>query len=217
MTFTYDYPHPAVAVDAVVFGIIADRLSVLLIRREGEPFQDAWALPGGLVRPDETVDAALVRELAEETGLRDPEPVMFGIFSAPDRDPRERVISVSYLACVRTEDVRPVAGSDAADVAWRPADDPPRLAFDHAAILDAAVHRLRELVDSTPIAARLLPTRFKVSDLQRATEIVLGRPLDKRNFRRKIDERDWLEETTGVERGRHRPAQLYRLKSHKTD
>lgn len=216
MMFSYAYPHPAVAVDVVVFGIVSDRLAVLLIRRGEEPFSDAWALPGGFVRADETVHAAVTRVLREETGLSDQRVVMYSVFSEPDRDPRERVISLAHLTCVHAGNLHPVAGSDAAALAWWALGALPKLAFDHDRILQAGLDHLRKLVDVEPIAARLLADRFKLSDLQRATELILGRPLDKRNFRRKVEERNWLQETADIERGRHRPAQLFTLRSDPT-
>jgi 8-oxo-dGTP diphosphatase len=210
--FTYQYPHPAVAVDIAVFTLRGGGLSVLLIQRKLDPYRGKWALPGGFLGPDETLDEAAARELHEETGVAGVEAIQFGIYSKPDRDPRERLISVAYFACVALDRVAPAAGSDAADVRWASMSDLPPLAFDHATILQDALAALRASSRDRPTAARLLPSPFRISDLQATTETVLGVPLDKRNFRRQIDDRGWLESTNATDRGRHRPAQLFKLK-----
>ena len=210
--FTYDYPRPAVAVDCVVLGLDADDLKVLLVQRGVEPFRHAWALPGGFVLPEEDLDTAARRELHEETSIEDVYLEQLYTFGAPARDPRGRVITVAYYALAKLSDFRIQAATDAENVAWYPLADLPRLAFDHAAIIERAVERLRGKVRYAPIGFELLPPRFSLTQLQRLYEIVLERPLDKRNFRKKILSLGLVLETDEHEQGvRHRAARLYRF------
>lgn len=201
-TFTYAHPKLDVTVDAVVFGLTPEgSLSVLLIERGEPPFAGAWALPGGFVRLEETLDEAVRRELEEETGLRDVFLEQLYTFGDIDRDPRHRTISVSYYALVREQGPR--AGSDARNARWWPiAEIPRRLAFDHRTILETALARLRGKVTYAPIGFNLLPLHFTLSDLQRLYEQILGQPLDKRNFRRRISELRLLVEVDGFARSR---------------
>lgn len=208
-----EHRYPAIAVDMVIFAIGGDDLLVLLVQRRHDPFAGRWAIPGGFVDPDESLDAAAVRELREETGVTDVYLEQLYTFGAPDRDPRGRVVSVAYYALLR--ETRTVIGADdAADARWFAMRELPPLAFDHAAILDYARLRLRYKVEYTNVVYSLLPDTFTLSELQRVYEIILGRPLDKRNFRKKIGSLD-LVEPTGEERrvGAHRPAKLYRFRS----
>ena len=212
MPFTYEYPRPAVAVDCVVFGFDDGELKVLLIKRGLEPFKGAWALPGGFVRLDETLDAAARRELAEEAGLTDVYLEQLFTFGDVARDPRERVLSVSYYALVALDRHPPAAATDADAAAWFAVADLPSLAFDHAAIVTAAVQRLRGKVRYQPVGFELLPERFTLSQLQHLYEAVLERELDKRNFRKKLLAMDLLIETDEVEQDvAHRAARLYRF------
>lgn len=212
-SYCYDYPHPAVATDVVVFTLINDQLCALLIQRGEDPFKGSWALPGGFLREDETVEAAAARELEEETGVTECRPLQFGIYSKPDRDPRQRVISVAFLDCLRASDVSLRAGTDATAAKWQPLESLQRheLAFDHETIVSDALVAARKACRETPIAAKMLPEIFRISDFQSATEALLGTSIDKRNFRRQLDEKNWLEKTESEARGTHRPAQLYRL------
>lgn len=212
MPFTYKYPRAALTVDCVVFGFDGEALKVLLIRRGLEPFKDQWALPGGFVNPDETVDAAALRELQEETGLRDLYIEQLYTFGAVDRDPRERVISVAYFALVRRADHLPVGADDAAEAAWFEVRKAPKLAFDHADILKVALERLRGKIRWQPVGFELLPQKFTLTQLQEIYEAILGHTLDKRNFRKKLLALDLLvplEEFTKA--GSRRPAQLFRF------
>ena len=205
--------YPAVAVDMVIFTVGADDLAVLLVRRRGEPFAGRWAIPGGFVEEDESLDAAAARELREETGVADVYLEQLYTFGEPGRDPRGRVISVAYYALLRHPPAA-TAGDDAADARWFPLRDLPPLAFDHAEILDYALSRLRAKVEYTNIVYSLLPDLFTLTELQRVYEIILGRTLDKRNFRKKIGSLDLVEPTGGERRdGAHRPAKLYRFRS----
>jgi 8-oxo-dGTP diphosphatase len=208
----YEYPRPAVTVDCVVLGLAADRLEVLLVQRGVEPFRHAWALPGGFVKPDEELEVAARRELKEETAIEEVFLEQLYTFGAPDRDPRGHVITVAYYALAKLSDYRIRAATDAENVAWYPLRELPRLAFDHAAIIERAVERLRGKVRYAPIGFELLPPRFSLTQLQRLYEIVLERPLDKRNFRKKILSLGLVIETDELEQGvRHRAARLYRF------
>jgi 8-oxo-dGTP diphosphatase len=212
MSFSYEYARPALAVDCVVFGLDENDLKVLLIQRKLQPFQHTWALPGGFVRIDETLDDAARRELEEEAGVTDVFLEQLYTFGTLDRDPRERVVSVAYYALAKLSDHRIRAATDAMGVGWFGLDDLPRLAFDHSDVVTRAHERLRGKVRYAPIGFELLPPRFSLTQLQRLYEIVLGTGLDKRNFRKKILAMDLLVETDEVEQGvRHRAARLYRF------
>jgi len=211
MTFSYEYARPALAVDCVVFGMDED-LQVLLIRRDIEPFQGRWALPGGFVRLDETLDEAARRELEEETGVSRLYLEQLYTFGDIGRDPRERVVSVAYYALVKLSDHRVKAATDAREAAWFSVDDLPKLAFDHDKILQVALARLKGKVRYQPIGFELLPPKFTLSALQKLYEIVLERPLDKRNFRKKVLSMGFLEDLDEVEQDvAHRAARLYRF------
>jgi 8-oxo-dGTP diphosphatase len=216
MAHTYQYPRAALTVDCVVFGFDEGDLKVLLIERGLQPFKGRWALPGGFVRVDETLDAAARRELQEEAGLTDVFLEQLYTFGELDRDPRERVVSVGYYALVKLSEHQAKAATDAANARWFPVSSLPRLAFDHAEILSTAVGRLKSKVRYQPIGFELLPSKFTLSQLQHLYEAVLRTELDKRNFRKKVlsfgllvplKERQML--------GRHRPAQLFRFDADK--
>lgn len=210
--FTYEYPRPAVTVDCVVLGLDTDDLKVLLVRRGVEPFRGAWALPGGFIRADESLDDAARRELAEETGIQEVFLEQLYTFGAPGRDPRGHVVTVAYYALAKLSDFRLTAATDAADARWHPLSALPALAFDHATIVETAVTRLRGKVRYAPIGFELLPPRFTLTQLQRLYELILERPLDKRNFRKKLLSLDLLVETDELQRNvRHRAARLYRF------
>src|SRR5438309_1819582 len=166
MPYTYQYPRAALTVDCVVFGFDDAELKVLLIQRGLEPFKGKWALPGGFVRVDETLDDAARRELAEEAGLKDVFLEQLYSFGALDRDPRERVVSVAYYALVKLSDHRAKAATDACDAAWFAVSEATNLAFDHDRILAVAHERLRNKVRYQPIGFELLPPRFTLSQLQ---------------------------------------------------
>ena len=216
MPFTYEYPRPAVTVDCVVFGLDEDELKILLIQRAGEPFAGCWALPGGFVDMDETIESAARRELEEETSLRCNYLEQLYTFGQVDRDPRDRVISVAYFALVQLASHQVQAASDARNVGWFSLNDTPRLAFDHEKILEMATERLRNKIRYQPIGFELLPKKFTLRQLQRLYESILDRSLDKRNFRKKIQSMDLLVELDEVEQDvAHRAARLYRFDKQK--
>src|SRR6202789_2533464 len=143
MPQTYQYPRAALTVDCVVFGFDEGELKVLLIQRALEPFKEKWALPGGFVRVDETLDAAARRELVEETGLKNVFLEQLYTFGTVNRDPRERAVSVAYYALVKLADHKAKAATDAANAEWFPISKLPSLAFDHAEITGKALARLQ--------------------------------------------------------------------------
>lgn len=208
--YCYDYPRPAVATDVVILSLAAGALRVLLVRRGADPFGGWWALPGGFLQETEDLDACARRETEEETGVRPGRILQFANFSQPDRDPRGRVISVAYLALVRAEDLRLQAGTDASEAAWRTLSDVGTLAFDHGEILAAALSRLAAEVRADPaFLFSLMPAAFTLARLQAVYEAALGRTVDKRNFRKLVEESAGLRPLDAFERGPHRPARLY--------
>lgn len=182
--YCYKYPHPAVTTDCVIFGFDGTNLKILLVERGIEPYKGKWALPGGFLKPDESAEVGALRELKEETGLDSAYIEQFHAYSMPDRDPRERVITIAYLALVKIQDVK--GGDDAADVRWFSVSDVPQLAFDHDVIIRDALSRLRERIHFHPIGYDLLPDKFTLKELQTLYESVLGVRFDRRNFAKKM-------------------------------
>jgi len=205
------YHYPAISVDVVIFTLREDDLQVLLVQRKHPPFAGRWAIPGGFVKADESLEAAARRELKEETGVQDVYLEQLYTFGDPKRDPRGRVVTVAYLALVPTP-LAARAGDDASDVRWWSVYKLPTLAFDHAKILKYALQRLRYKLEYTAAGFQLLPPSFTLTEIQKAYEIVLGEPLDKRNFRRRVAEASVLEETGALTMSRGRPAKLYRFR-----
>ncbi len=198
LKYRYKYPHPAVTTDCVIFGFDGTKLRVLLIQRGLEPYLGRWAFPGGFLNMNESAETGALRELQEETGLdwtscaaagNDPGRRAGYIrqlhtFSEPDRDPRERVITIAYYALVRLQDVR--GGDDAADARWFALDEVPSLAFDHDMILRTALGELRRQIHFEPIGFELLPEKFTVRELQNLYEAILDVRFDRRNFYSKM-------------------------------
>ncbi len=182
--YCYKYPHPSVTTDCVIFGFDGNKLKVLLIERGAEPFKGKWAFPGGFLNMDESAEEGAARELQEETGLTGAYIRQFHAFTAPDRDPRERVITIAYYALVRLQDVK--AGDDAAKAQWFSLDEVPPLAFDHDQILQMAEHTLRKQIHFEPIGFELLPEKFTMKALQQLYEAVLNVKFDRRNFYNKM-------------------------------
>lgn len=216
------YPPLGVAVDVVVFTVRDGRLEVLLTRRPDEaPFARCWSLPGGFVGPQESADDAAARELLAKAGVEDVFLEQLYTFSDPERDPRSRVVAVTYYALVSSEKVGGRSGgrqaqwfevrvdADGRVQAVLPVEPAPGLAFDHAQILQTAVERIRGKLEYVPIGFQLLPPHFTLTELQTVYEAVLGRPVDKRNFRTKIQKSGLVREVDAVKKGPHRPAKLF--------
>lgn len=212
MAHTYQYPRAALTVDCVVFGFDEGDLKLLLIQRDLEPFEGRWALPGGFVRVNESLEEAARRELQEETGVTRVYLEQLYTFGKPDRDPRERVVTVAYYALVKLSNHSVKAATDARNAAWFDVCDLPRLAFDHELIIEAGLQRLKGKVRYEPIGFELLPPKFTLTQLQHLYETILEAPLDKRNFRKKILSMGLLLETDEIEQDvAHRAARLYRF------
>jgi 8-oxo-dGTP diphosphatase len=202
-----------VAVDVAVCTVRDATLHMLLARATGGPFAGAWALPGGLVRDAEPLDVAAARTLHDRTGLTDVYLEQLYTFGSPDRDPATRVVSVAYVGLIPDAGHFPVVPKDeGADVAWCPVRRLPALAYDHADVVHAAVARLRAKLQYTNLVYTLLPPAFTVSELHAVYEAILGRRLDRRNFRKKILSTGLLAALDRVRRGAHRPATLYRFR-----
>lgn len=214
-----DFPRPLVSVDLAIFTVREGALQVLLVRRpetDGEPFPGAWALPGGFVdvAQDRDLEACARRKLKEKTGVASPYLEQLGGWGGRDRDPRGWSATHVYFALI-ADPGEPLAGANAPEAAWFPVEGEgvrPRLAFDHKALLAAAVGRLRNKVEYTSLPVFLLEREFTLTELQRAFEIVLGRPVEKSAFRDRIKAGDFIEEVPRLRTGQQRPAQLYRLK-----
>lgn len=190
--YCYRYPHPAVTTDCVIFTFQDNKLKLLLIQRGIEPYQGQWALPGGFLRMDETADECARRELQEETGVENCEVRQFKTFSRPDRDPRERVITIAYYALIKPQAV--AGADDAMHAEWIDVDSLPSLAFDHAEIIKEALARLRADIFFEPVGFQLLDDSFTMPELQRVYEAILGREFDRRNFAKKMKHLEILEE-----------------------
>jgi 8-oxo-dGTP diphosphatase len=209
--FTYDHPRPSLTVDVVAFTLRDNRLQVLLIERGEEPFAGMWALPGGFVRMEESLEEAALRELQEETGLKEAYLEQLYTFGDTDRDPRGRVVTVAYFALIPTDaPVRLEGTREVTQARWFPMDELPSLAFDHNPIVTYALRRLRYKLEYTAVGFELLPNEFTLSNLQYTYELILGEKLDKRNFRRRILAAAVIEPTPHQRAGEGRPARLYR-------
>jgi len=212
MPYTYQYPRPALTVDCVVFGYDLISLKLLLIRRKYPPFENCWAFPGGFVRVDETLDAAARRELEEESGVKNIFLEQLYTFGAVERDPRERVVSVAYYALISLAEQALKAATDACDAQWFAIQEVPELAFDHAEILKLAIQRLKAKVRYEPIGFELLPKKFAISQLRHLYETILEKPIDKRNFYKKVQSMNLLIDLNEYQQGvSHRAAKLYRF------
>jgi 8-oxo-dGTP diphosphatase len=197
------------AVDLVILTIQEQQLRVLLVKRGVRPFEGEFALPGGFVQEDESLEEAAARELAEETGTKNIFLEQLYSFGDPKRDPRGRVVTIAYYALISPDRAQLVAGSDAALAAWYPVAQVPKLAFDHQTILDVALARLRGKLEYTTVGFELLPKKFTLSDLQHMYEVILNKSLDKRNFRRKLQALGILRPLKEWQPTGRKPARLY--------
>ena len=204
------YERPSVTVDVVIFSIRDEMLKVLLIKRKAWPFEGVWAIPGGFVQMEESLEEAAYRKLIEETEVTSPDVYLEQLytFGDPRRDPRTRVITVAYFALVGADKINFQTG-DRADVGWFSVYDPPPLAFDHAEILAYALTRLRYKLEYSAVGFQLLPEKFTLRELQDAYEIILGAKLDKGNFRSKLRKTEVVEPVDGYRDTGGRPARLY--------
>jgi 8-oxo-dGTP diphosphatase len=201
-----------VSVDAVVFGYEAGIISVLLINRKYEPFKGNWAIPGGFVLNNESLEAAVQRELVEETGVKINYLEQLYTFGNTDRDPRGRVVTVAYVGLVRPNAFKIFASTDAEKVQWFSIDELPKLSFDHKDILEKAIARLQSKITYEPIGFELLDKKFPFSDLEKLYTTLLGREIDRRNFRKKIISLNVLDELEEkVSQGSGRPAKLFQF------
>ena len=204
-----------VAVDAIVFGYSKqDGVSVLLIQRKYEPFKNSWAIPGGFVTDNESLEEAVHRELMEETGIEVNYLEQLYTFGEPDRDPRQRVISVAYFGLVKSTQFQQLkASTDAEDAKWFSIKKLPALAFDHKQILQVAIERLRAKVRYQPIGFELLDKKFPFSDLEKLYAALLDKELNRRNFSKKILSFEFLEETGELSKseGKGRPSKMYQF------
>lgn len=210
MSFTYNFPRPALTVDCVIFGFDDVELKILLIERGLEPFKGSWALPGGFVHINETADEAAKRELFEETALNEIYMEQLYTFSEVERDPRGRVVTIAYYALVSLINKTLVAGDDAKNAKWFPLSNIPKLAFDHKTIVNKALERLKGKIRYQPIGFELLPEKFTISQLQTVYEAILQKTLDRRNFRKKILKTNLLTELSEKQTGvAHKAATYY--------
>lgn len=202
-----------ITVDTLAFAVTQGSLEVLLVKRKYEPFKSFWALPGGFVLDsDYSLDDAAARELSEETNVSNVYLEQLYTFGDKDRDPRGRVVTVSYLALLRQEGLELKASAKASGLAWWPLSELPQLAFDHEKVIAYGHKRLKYKIEYTPAAFKLLPQKFTLRDLQTVYEAVLGKAVDNRNFRKKFlgsGVLQELEETS--QEGSFRPARLYRF------
>jgi len=213
------YDRPSVTVDIVIFTLQNRELHVLLVRRKRRPHEGRWAIPGGFLNNDETLEQAARRELEEETGVRDIYLEQLYTFGDPKRDPRGRVISVAYIALVSADKQTLHASNASTEVRWFPVRRlPGPLAFDHDAILATGLERLRSKLEYTTLAFQLLPEVFSILELKHIYEMILGEEsIDKGNFYRKIKDANILEDTGMRREGRGRPTTLYRFRRDRGD
>ncbi|MGZ9235689.1 MAG: NUDIX hydrolase [Anaerolineales bacterium] len=207
------YEQPAVTVDLVIFTVNDDMLKVMLIKRTDEPFADRWSIPGGFLRTSESLEDAALRVLNEKAGVKNVYVEQLYTFGDPNRDPRARVITVTYFALISWKDLVQPASGKVSDLMWAPVNHLPKLAFDHREIVEYAVKRLRAKASYSNIVYGLMPRQFRLSELQRMYEIIINDKLDKRNFRKRMLATGLLQETGRKDHaGAHRPAMLYRFK-----
>jgi len=207
------YEQTGVTVDLAVFTVHQDQLKALLVKRAEEPYAGEWSLPGGFLLKDETFEDAALRVMVEKTGVSDVYLEQLYTFGKPDRDPRARIITVTYFALILWKNLFQPGSKKVIDVAWVPVDELPDLAFDHREILNFAVQRLRAKAGYSSIVYGLLPESFRLSDLQKIYEVIMGKKFDKRNFRKRMLGTGLLQETGKKDMvGAHRPAMLYQFK-----
>lgn len=212
MDNTNNFKNPALTVDILIFSIQNNELNIVLVKRDTEPYKNAWALPGGFVRIDESLDGAVKRVLEDKAGISDMYVEQLFTFGEVSRDPRSRVVTVSYFALVPNHKLE--INKDSGDVKLFSVNKLSNLAFDHKKIIEYGVERLKAKIGYSNIAFGLLPKHFRLSDLQKVYEIILSQKVDKRNFRKKMLSLGLLKSTGKKElEGAHRPAMLYEFKN----
>lgn len=212
MPFPTDTGRPVLTTNVVVFSLRDEKLKLLLVRRRNAPFQGYWSLPGGVVGEDEDIEATANAKLEEGTGVSGLYLEQLCTFGAPDRDPRERVVSIAYYALVPSKRLRLRTDEHSVGVGWFALDELPELAFDHAQMVETAHQRLAAKLEYSTIAFQFMPERFTLSELQNVYQIILNCDLDKRNFRKRMLAMDQIRQTAEVRKnGSHRPARLYRV------
>lgn len=207
------FPKPAVTVDVVIFTIKNNELKVLLVKRGIEPFKGMWAIPGGFIKMDESLEDAARRELKEETGVANIYLEQLYTFGDVDRDPRDRVVTVSYIALINSDNVKLSASTDVSDAQWFSVLKLPKLGFDHRKIIEYALRRLKWKFGYTTVAFSLLPKNFTLAEVQRLYEIVYNKKFDKRNFMKKILSLNILQEEGIRKNVSFRPPMTYSLKT----
>lgn len=206
------YEKPSVTVDVLVFTIEDDQLQMLLVKRDTWPFEGKWAIPGGFVKIDEPLEETARRKLLEDTGIKDVYLEQLYTFGNPKRDPRTRVITVTYYALTPSQNLKHYFTTSTENLRLFPVSKLPLMAFDHKKIIEYGVDRLKSKIGYSNIAFGLLPKKFRLSQLQKVYEAILGHNLDKRNFRKKMLSLGLLESTGEKEvEGAHRPAMLYKF------
>lgn len=204
---------PAVAVDALIFAIRKNKLHILLAKINQGPYKNKWALPGGLVKINETLDATANNILKNKVGIRGVYLEQLYTFGSVKRDIRGRSVSVAYFALVDSDKYKPKKTSYYSDIGWKSINNLPILAFDHKQIIKYGIDRLRNKIEYTNVAYALLPKEFTLTEMQKVYEIILGKKLDKRNFRKKIESVNIIEPAKKTKYGmKHRPAELYKFK-----
>jgi 8-oxo-dGTP diphosphatase len=212
MPFPTDTGRPVLTTNIVVFSLRDEQLKLLLVQRRNVPFQGYWSLPGGVVGENEDIEANANAKLEEGTGVSGLYLEQLCTFGAPDRDPRERVVSIAYYALVPSKRLRLRTDEHSEGVGWFALDELPDLAFDHAQMVETAHQRLAAKLEYSTIAFQFMPERFTLSELQNVYQIILNCDLDKRNFRKRMLAMDQIRQTPEVRKnGSHRPARLYRV------
>lgn len=208
----HQYQNPSLAVDIVLFGYYQKKLSVLLLNRKEEPFKDQWTLPGGFVQMDETLLQVCARIMKTKIGLDKLFLEQLYSFDEIGRDPRGRVVSVSYFGLINPHKFEVVAGNMANDVKWFPVKKLPGLGFDHKKIFKLAMERLKAKILYNPIGFELLDETFTMTELHELYECILGLEIDRRNFSRKILDSEYIVATGTKREGlKNRHPDLYRF------
>lgn len=206
-----DYFNIAVSVDCVIFGYDNKELKVLLIKSDLEEFRGLYSLLGDLVRPDEDLDEASYRILRDRTGMDDVYLEQVHSFGGIERHPSGRVVTIAYYSLIDIKHHKLQLSNN--DLHWHSVNEIKKLAFDHKLILDTCLNRLREQIMENPVVFNLLPEKFSLRELQELYESILGVDLDRRNFRKKISIKDWLQDLNEMESNlSHRPGKLYSVK-----